>query len=78
MGGGWFTRGNERKAATQTASKTEVGPGMVFLLSDNIDFHDDSRDYGTLEASTCTEKIVFRLWSDGGFKDEENRLSYIH
>jgi signal peptidase I len=78
MGGGWYYRGNEKKVAPQTVVKTEVGVGMVFLLSDNIDFHDDSRDFGTLERSACTEKIVFRIWGVGGFKDEEKRLSYIH
>jgi len=78
MGGGWHYRGNERKATPPNAFKAEVGAGMVFLLSDNIDFHDDSRDYGTLERSACTEKIVFRLWGERGFKDEETRMTYIH
>lgn len=78
MGGGWHYRGNEKKASQQTATKVEVGEGMFFLLSDNIDFHDDSRDYGTVEKDACTEKIIFRLWGEQGFKDEENRLSYIH
>jgi signal peptidase I len=78
MGGGWHYRGNEKKGTPPNTFKMEVGTGMVFLLSDNIDFHDDSRDYGTLERSACTEKIIFRLWGEGGFKDEEKRLSYIH
>lgn len=78
MGGGWHYRGNERRNAPQSTYKMEVGEGMVFLLSDNIDFHDDSRDYGTLEKTSCTEKIVFRLWGEAGFKDEEKRLTNIH
>jgi len=78
MGGGWHYRGNEKKVAPTAVFKHEVGEGMVFLLSDNIDFHDDSRDYGALEASSCTEKIVFRLWSDTGFKDEDSRMTFIH
>ena len=78
MGGGWHYRGNEKRNVPPAIFKTEVGVGMVFLLSDNIDFHDDSRDYGTLERSACTEKIIFRLWGESGFKDEEKRLSYIH
>lgn len=78
MGGGWHYRGNEKKAVQPTAFKAEVGEGMVFLLSDNIDFHDDSRDYGTLEASSCTEKIVFRLWGEAGFKDADRRMMFIH
>lgn len=78
MGGGWHYRGNEKKAGQATTFKAEVGEGMVFLLSDNIDFHDDSRDYGTLEASSCTEKIVFRLWGEAGFKDADRRMMFIH
>lgn len=78
MGGGWHYRGNERKNIPPAVFKTEVGVGMVFILSDNIDFHDDSRDYGTLEAASCAEKIIFRLWGEGGLKDETTRLSYIH
>ncbi len=78
MGGGWHYRSNEKKAIPPAVSKYEVGVGMVFLLSDNIDFHDDSRDYGLLEAASCTEKIIFRLWGEAGFKDEQGRLSYIH
>lgn len=78
MGGGWHYRGNEKKNIPPAVFKMEVGAGMVFLLSDNIDFHDDSRDYGTVERDSCTEKIVFRLWGANGLKDEEKRLSYIH
>lgn len=78
MGGGWHYRGHEKKAAPATSYKAEVGEGMVFLLSDNLDFHDDSRDYGTLERSSCTEKIIFRLWGEAGMKDEERRMTYIH
>ena len=78
MGGGWYYRGHEKKVAPATSFKAVVGEGMVFLLSDNIDFHDDSRDYGTLERSACTEKIVFRLWGEAGMKDEERRMTYIH
>jgi signal peptidase I len=78
MGGGWHYRGNEKKNIPPGVFKAEVGVGKVFILSDNIDFHDDSRDYGTLDATSCTEKIIFRLWGEGGFKDEATRLSYIH
>lgn len=78
MGGGWYYRGNEKKNIPPAVAKFEVGEGMVFLLSDNIDFHDDSRDYGTIERSACSEKIIFRLWGGDGFKDEEKRLTYIH
>lgn len=78
MGGGQHWRGNEKRGIPQTTQKFEVGYGMVFVLSDNIDFHDDSRDYGTLEEAACTEKIIFRLWGEKGFSDEEKRLTYIH
>jgi signal peptidase I len=56
----------------------EVPPGQVFLASDNRQFPWDSRDFGSVERSTCTESVVFRLVSKGGFFDVPNRLSLIH
>lgn len=78
MAGGWHYRGHTKSNITPTNSKTEVGEGMVFILSDDIDYHDDSRDFGTVEKASCTERIIFRLVGDAGWTDGEARLAYIH
>lgn len=77
MGGGWHYRGYNPKATVASKTHTDVGNGMLFLLSDDRDFHDDSRDYGTVSAAACTERIFFRLWSKAGWSDDKARLSYI-
>ena len=56
----------------------DVPAGQVFLASDNRQFPWDSRDFGTVERTTCAETVVFRLVSKGGFFDVANRLSLIH
>jgi signal peptidase I len=56
----------------------DVPAGQVFLASDNRQFPWDSRDFGTVERSTCSETVVFRLVSKDGFFDVPNRLSLIH
>jgi len=78
MAGGWHYRGHTKSNIIPLNSKTEVGAGMVFLLSDDIDLHDDSRDFGTIEKSACTERIMFRLWGEAGWSDEYARMTYIH
>jgi signal peptidase I len=78
MGGGWHYRAHTKSNILPVSSKTEVGAGMVFLLSDDIDLHDDSRDFGTIERSTCTERVLFRLWSKAGWSDVDARMTYIH
>jgi signal peptidase I len=78
MGGGWHYRGYKANPFKPTDTKTEVSTGMVFLLSDNREFHDDSRDFGVLPQSSCNERIVFRLWGQEGWKDDERRMVYIH
>jgi signal peptidase I len=77
MGGGWHHRGRTKGTVNPVTSKTEVGQGMVFLLSDNIDLHDDSRDFGTLERASCTERIIFRFVSKNGWSDEDPRMTVI-
>jgi len=78
MAGGWHYRGHTKTNILPVNSKTEVGTGMVFLLSDDIDLHDDSRDFGTVEKSACAERVIFRFWGEGGWSDEDARMSYIH
>jgi signal peptidase I len=78
MGGGWHYRGTVPSFPVTRTFNEEVGPGKVYLVSDNRSFHDDSRDFGQLERASCKERIVFRLWSKRGWKDTKTRLEYIH
>jgi len=55
----------------------EVEAGHVFLLSDNRQYPYDSRDFGTVERSTCREAVVFRLVSLHGYFDQKNRFTFI-
>ncbi|MFP6685220.1 MAG: signal peptidase I [Polyangiaceae bacterium] len=77
MGSGWHYRGTSRKVRPRNDKKKLVGAGRFFLISDNRDLHDDSRDFGTLPASDCTQRIVFRLWGAGGWADGKHRLTPI-
>lgn len=78
MGSGWHFRGQLQKPPKNNDTRKEVGPGRVFLLSDNRDIHDDSRDFGTLPLESCqTGQIFFRLWGKEGWKGSERRLTYI-
>lgn len=78
MGGGWHYRGSDPKPFQVGKTHTDVGAGMVYLISDDRGFHDDSRDFGTLPRASCKQRIVFRLWGKAGWSDDEHRLSYIH
>ena len=40
-----------------------VEAGKLYLVSDNRLMHQDSRDFGLVDSSTC-EHIVFRLWGE--------------
>lgn len=54
---------------------TVVEEGRMFLVSDNRHLHQDSRDFGLVEASTC-EHVVFRLWGES-FLDSSRRFSIL-
>ena len=58
-------------------AEVDVTTGQVFLVSDNRQFPYDSREFGTVERSTCTETVVFRLVSKDGFFDVANRLMLV-
>jgi signal peptidase I len=64
--------------APPVATTRTVGPGNVFLVSDNRAYPYDSRMYGAIERSLCKESIFFRLVSTQGFADVDSRLTYIH
>jgi len=55
-----------------------VGPGNVFLVSDNRAYPYDSRMYGPIDRSLCKESVFFRLVSKKGFSDVDSRLTYVH
>jgi signal peptidase I len=54
-----------------------VPVGKVFLVSDNRQFPLDSRDFGLVDAATCQETFVFRLWGRGGYFDPNRRFDLI-
>lgn len=76
LAGGWHFRGMVA-GITESPEEHRVGPGRVYLVSDNISFHDDSRDFGAVPAQTCKEKVFFRLWGKEGFGDHRRRFEYV-
>ena len=56
---------------------TTIVPGQYFLVSDNRQFSFDSRDYGAVDAATCNETVVFRLWSKNGYFDQNGRFELV-
>ena len=53
----------------------KVEPGKAFIVSDNRHIHQDSRDFGQVDASTC-EHVVFRLWG-ATFGDASHRFNIL-
>jgi len=78
-GGIEYTRARAtRPASNPTPFNLKVPAGKVFLASDDRHYHDDSRDFGPVSKETCTERIVFRLWSARGWFDDTRRMTLIH
>jgi signal peptidase I len=77
MGGHPHLRGASDKATALSSTRTTIGEGMLFLLSDDRSYHDDSRDFGTVQAATCKGRIVFRLWGKEGWKDDKRRMTFV-
>jgi signal peptidase I len=50
------------KLRTEPRWEATVEPGKVAIVSDNRSAHVDSRDYGQLDASSCSV-IAFRIWT---------------
>jgi signal peptidase I len=79
MGAGWHYRGHSAKPRFGVDKVTaDVRPGMLYLVSDNRDWHDDSRDFGQVPVASCTHKIVFRLWGGMGMRADPLRFEFIH
>jgi signal peptidase I len=53
-----------------------VDLGKIFLASDNRHMHLDSRDFGSIDPSSC-QHIVFRLWGETGFADASHRFTIV-
>lgn len=77
IGGRLHERAHGKPESTPRAFEKTVGPGQVFLLSDNRVHPFDSRHFGTVPVDSCRESVVFRLVSNEGFFDVANRLDYI-
>jgi signal peptidase I len=77
MGGHPHFRGFSDKVSFPSPAKKIVREGMLFLLSDDRSYHDDSRDFGTVPASSCRGRIVFRLWGKEGWKDDKRRMTFV-
>lgn len=53
----------------------KVEAGKAYLVSDDRHIHQDSRDFGLVDASTC-EHVVFRLWGQT-FADSSHRFNIL-
>lgn len=67
-----------RPEARGKVTSAQIAAANVFIASDDRYFHDDSRDFGAIARGSCPARIVYRLWSERGWFDEERRLMYIH
>lgn len=77
LGGRIHLRGNAVEGQAPPDLEVSVGPGEVFLLSDNRAFPYDSRDFGTVPWASCKERVFFRLIGEAGFGDVASRLTMI-
>jgi signal peptidase I len=53
-----------------------VDPNRIYLLSDDLHFHQDSRDYGQIDPATC-QHVVFRLYGVAGIMDGSRRFTLL-
>jgi signal peptidase I len=77
LGGGWHFLGTSERYSPSNDASHRVGDGRIYLLSDNRDLHDDSRDFGAVPLAGCEGPIFFRLWGPGGFTDSDRRFDVI-
>jgi signal peptidase I len=79
MGSGWHYRGSNVKPRLGfDKTSADVRPGLLYLVSDDRDWHDDSRDYGQVPVASCSRKIIFRLWGGAGMGADPQRFEFIH
>jgi signal peptidase I len=77
MAGHPHLRGSSDKGTPSYPTKAVVGAGKLYLVSDDRSYHDDSRDFGAVDASTCTGRIVFRVIGKEGWKDDKRRMTFV-
>lgn len=77
IGNNWHFRGKAPKFHAGNDFKHQTGPQHAYLLSDNRDLHDDSRDFGAVQKDSCNQRIFFRLWGAAGWTDSEARMTFI-
>jgi len=70
-------RGDAEATADVAAHELELKSDQVALVSDNRRFPYDSRDYGAVDRSTCSETVFFRIVGAGGFFDASRRFQYV-
>ncbi len=68
-----FYRGVEQLEKDMTV---RVEPNRIYLMSDNVHLHLDSRDYGQINLATC-QHIVYRLWGTTGAGDSKRRFTVL-
>jgi signal peptidase I len=76
MAGGWHYRGSGGSLFPASKSSRTVPSDRFFLLSDDRDFHDDSRDFGMVKPESC-RKIYYRLWGKRGYSDDTRRFTLV-
>jgi signal peptidase I len=64
------------KAFPEPGGSATVETGRWYLVSDNRHIHLDSRDFGTIDPSTC-QHILLRIVGPGGWFDADSRLTFI-
>ncbi len=73
--GAWsFEYLTSREISGGTHSST-VEAGKLYLVSDNRTMHQDTRDFGLVDASTC-EHVVYRLWGEH-YGDNSRRFNIL-
>lgn len=61
--------------AGQNGGGGVIEAGKLFLVSDDRHLHQDSRDFGQVDAESC-EHIVYRLWGKS-FQDASRRFTIL-
>jgi signal peptidase I len=77
IGNNWHFRATGNKHVGSDDDQHSTSREHFYLLSDNRDFHDDSRDFGDIPIESCTERLFFRLWGPDGWMNSEERMTVI-
>ena len=69
------TASSRTRNTARASALAKVEPDKIFLVSDDRHIHKDSRDFGSVDASSC-EHVVFRLWGQT-FGDASHRFNVL-